>query len=246
MLRNKVPRGLPLLLAAIVSSAMAQEPSPRRPAATTFGPMFGNPIELLRTGQLRGEVRKELAITADQEKEIEEAFKPVNELRGDSWEAQNLEPDERKKRMEEISKRGVERSKAAEEKLYQILNPKQVSRLKQLWLRFRGDGALSQPEVAKQLGLTEDQQARIRAIAASLAPKPGERKPAEMSQQERRAYFEDLNARRGKALADLVGVLTDEQKAKFAEMKGAEPPFSFAPRRLGSSSDRSAPPKPSR
>lgn len=87
----------------------------------------------------------------------------------------------------------------------------------------------------------------IAALSGDIVPKPGEHKPAEMSQQERRAYFDDLNARRDKALADLVGVLTDEQKAKFAEMKGAEPPFNFAPRRLGSSSDRGrAPPKPSR
>lgn len=88
---------------------------------------------------------------------------------------------------------------------------------------------------------------RIAALSGDIVPKPGERKPAEMSQQERRAYFDDLNARRDKALVDLVGVLTDEQKAKFAEMKGPEPPFSLATRRLGSFSDRGrAPPKPSR
>lgn len=113
-----------------------------------------------------------------------------------------------------------------------------ISSGRKLWLRFQGTAVLVQPGISKQLGLTDDQQAKMRDIAASLAPKPGQHKPEEMSQQERRAYFDDLNARREKAFADLLGVLTDEQKAKFTEMKGAGPSFRFAPRRLGSSSDR--------
>lgn len=238
MFPSKVLYGLPMLLAA-----MAQEPSPGRLAATTFGPRFGSPIELLRMGQLRDEVRTDLAIALDQEKAIEEVLTPLNELRGDFLEAQSLAPEERRKRMQEIFKEGVARSKLAEEKLYQILKPQQTARLKQLWLRFQGAAVLVQPEIAKQLGLTDEQQAKMRAIAASVAPKPGAHQPEEMSREERVAYFDDLNARRDKALVDLVDVLTPEQKATFAAMKGPEPSFTFPPRRLGSSSDRRQTPK---
>lgn len=223
-------------LAMMVSIVMAQEQPSRPRLAISGGPMYGTAIELLRLPRFRDEVRKELAISEEQAKEIEEAFKPFEELNGDFRESRNLDREDQQKRQQEIFKKGVEESKLAEEKLNRILKSEQRVRWKQLWLQLQGAQVLLQPEVAKGLGLTGEQQDKMREIAASLRPRPGQPKLQDLSQQERQQFFADLNARREKAQLDMLAVLTDEQKAKFSEMKGNE--FPFPPQRLGSFSDQ--------
>lgn len=248
MLPCKPVCGVGMLL-ILVWTAVAQDQPPRRVPAGGgpgfgarggptfgFGPMFGTAIELLRTSPVRDEVRKELAISEEQAKQIEAAFGPVNELRGDFREAQNLAPEDRQKRMQEIFAKGKEESKLAEDKVNQILTPEQRARWKQLWLQFQGTAVLLQPEVARQLGLSDEQQKKMREIAASLNPKPGQPKLEDLSQQERQQFFADLNARRDQAQLDMLAVLNDEQQARFAEMKGKT--FPFPPQRLGSFSDQ--------
>lgn len=245
------------VLLILVSPAASQDQPPRRGPTGGgpgfgasdrptfgFGPMFGTAIELLRTLQVRDEVRKELSISEEQAKQIEEAFKPLNELSGDFREAQGLTPEERQKRMQKIFKKGKEESKLAEEKVNRILTPEQRARWKQLWLQFQGTAVLLQPEIAKELRLTGEQQDKMREIAGSLNPQPGPPKLEDLSRQERQQFFADLNARREKAQLDMVAVLTDEQKARFADMKGKE--FPFPPQRLGSFGDQpnaQAPPR---
>lgn len=217
-------------LVILVSPAIAQEQQ-RRGA----GAIFGSPVEILR-GRMREEVRKELAISDEQTKQMEQAFEPLIELDGDFRAAQNLAPEERRKRFQEISKKRAEESKLAEEKVNRILNPDQRARWQQLWLQFQGSAVLLQPEIANQLDLSGEQRDKMHEIATSLNPQPGQPKPEDLSQQERQPFFADLNARRDKALSDMLAVLTDDQKARFAEMKGKD--FPFPPRRLGSFSDQ--------
>ncbi|HWB12761.1 MAG TPA: hypothetical protein VG826_26280 [Pirellulales bacterium] len=224
-----------LAWAIFVSAVMAQEPPQRRGPGIIFSPGSG-PTELLRSGPMRDEVRKELAIGDEQTKQMDEAFAPLKELDGDFLEAQSLAPAERQKRMMEIAQKRAEEGKLAEVKLNQILTPEQRARWKQLWLQFQGNAVLLQPEIAKELGLSGEQQEKMRAIAASLRPQPGQPKPEDFSQQERQQFFADLNARREKALRDMLAVLTEQQQARFAEMKGKE--FPFPPQYLGSSRDQ--------
>ena len=224
-----------LALAIIVSAVMAQEQPQRRGPGPIFIPGSG-PTEILRSGPMREEVRKELAIGDEQTKQMEEAFAPLKELDGDFREAQGLAPEERRKRMMEIAKKRAEESKLAEEKLNQILKPEQRARWKQLWLQFQGNAVLLQPEIAKELGVTDEQREKMREIAASLNPQPGQPNPQDLSQQERQQFFAELNARRNKGLRDMLAVLTEQQQARFAEMKGKE--FPFPPQRLGSLSDQ--------
>lgn len=219
----------------LMSAALGQEkPGGRGPVFR--GPMFGGAIEILRTGRMRDEVRKDLAISEDQAKKIEEAFKPLNELRGDFMEAQNLAPEDRQKRMKEIFEKGAAESKLAEARLNEIFNAEQRARFKQLWLQAQGAAAFIQPETADELGLSSEQRDKMRQIAASVRPQLGDHKLQDLSQQERQQLFADLNARRDKAQLEMLAVLTSEQKAKLAEMKGKALPF--PPQRLGSSSDR--------
>lgn len=216
-----------MALAIIVSTAMGQQ-LPRVPRPVSGGPLFGNPIELLRRLRVHDAVRKELAISEEQAKQIEEAFRPLSELDGDFWEAQNLQPEERRPRMQALFKKGVEESKLAEEKVKDILTPEQVVRFKQLWLQWlqlEGVPVLTQPETAKELGLTKEQQQRIREIQASSRAQPLEHKFEDLSEKERQQYYSDQAARKEKANAAMLAELTAEQKAKFAEMKGKEFPF---------------------
>jgi hypothetical protein len=235
MLRSTVSCGA-LALATLFSAVMAQEQQQRRGAGISFAPLVGSPVDLLRAVREHEEVLKELALSQEQTKQMEEAFKPLNELAGDFREAQGLAPEDRQKRFQEIFKKGAEESKLAEEKLNRILKPDQRARWKQLWLQFQGTAVLLQPEIANQIGLTGEQQDQMREIAESLRPQPGQPKLEDLSQQERQQYFADLNARREKAQAGMLAVLTEEQKAKFAEMKGKA--FPFPPRRLGSFRDQ--------
>lgn len=161
-----------LVLLSIVSAASAQE--------TPHG-RLGDRIrlDLLRSP----EVRKELAVSEEQTKEIEEAFAPLDELSGGTREAQNPSPEEQQKRFEERQKKGAAATKLVAEKVDHILNHQQRARLKQLWLQRLRAIALIQPEVVEALGLTEAQQDKIREIRkvvenhlqpATINPPPGQ------------------------------------------------------------------------
>ncbi|HVA50270.1 MAG TPA: M56 family metallopeptidase [Pirellulales bacterium] len=208
----------------------AQDQPPRRgQPAIPGGPMgaqIDTPLQLLSTSQVGDEVRKELAISEEQEKQIQEAFAPLKELNGDLREAQKLAPEDHQKRLEEILKKRVEETKLAEEKVNRILKPEQRLRYKQLWLQFQGMRAFFQPELVKELGLTREQQDKMREIAAAARrPEPGQPRLQDLSQQEQQQFVADWDARKEKAKREMLHVLADEQKTKFAELTGKE--FAF-------------------
>jgi len=222
-----------IVSASILAAALAQEPPRGRVGdQLRLGPRFGTSVELLGSP----EVRKELGVSDEQTQQIEEAFAPLLELSGDSREAQNLTPDERQKRFEEFNKKGVAASKLVLEKVDQILNPQQRARLKQLWLQWRRASALTLPEVVEELGLTQEQQDKIREIRkavenhlqpAAIRPPPGKPRFQDFSQTEREQWLNELRVLREKEQAETLAVLTDEQQTKFAEMKGKEFDFPY-------------------
>jgi hypothetical protein len=221
-----------LALLSIVSAASAQEASRGR-----WGERIR--LDLLRLP----EVRKELAASDQQAKAIDEAFAPLLEPTGGSREAQNLSPQERQKRFEEMQKKGEAASKLVAEKIDQILNAQQRIRLKQLWLPRLTAAALIQPEVVEELGLTPEQQDKIREIRkvvenhlqpAAINPPPGKPRFQDFSQAEREQWLNDLRVLREKEQVETLAVLTDEQKARFAEMKGKEFDFPDPTRRSNS------------
>ncbi|HET6881720.1 MAG TPA: hypothetical protein VFI31_16270 [Pirellulales bacterium] len=194
-----------------------------------MGGMFANPVGLLRAP----EVQKELNLSEEQTKQVDEALADLNPGRGgfNFQELQNLSDEDRQKRMEEMRKKGEEAMKAAEEKMNKILKPEQLTRLKQLALQRQGVMALTRPEVAKDLGLTKEQQEKIREIQASTRPEGG-RNFQDLSDEERQKLFAEMNERREKAQTEMLAVLTADQKAKFEELKGKE--FDFPqPRGFG-------------
>lgn len=231
MSRCKILLGA-LAFLLIGSAALAQE-APRGRVGDRIR------LELLRSP----EVRKELAVSDDQTKEIEQALAPLLEPSGVPRGAQNVSAEERQKRFEQLSKQRAAASKLVAEKVDQILNHQQRTRLKQLWLQRLGAAALIQPEVVEELGLTQEQQDKIGEIRkvvenhlqpATINPPPGQPRLQDFSEAEREQWRNELRVLREKEQFETLAVLTDEQQAKFAEIKGKEFEFPHG-RGLGAS-----------
>jgi Spy/CpxP family protein refolding chaperone len=121
--------------------------------------------------------------------------------------------------MDEMRKKMEEANKAAEEKVGKILKPEQLARLNQLSLQR--PGAITRPEVAKQLGLSQEQQDKIQKIQEESRPQGGGNFQ-NMTEEERQKFVAEANERREKAQADMLAVLTGEQKTKWTELQGKE------------------------
>src|SRR5262249_1304762 len=156
-------------------------------------------------------VQKELSVTEEQKGLIEDMLADLRPAGGgpNFQDLQNLSDDERRKQFEEFRKQGEERAKKAEEMAKMILEPQQFERLNQLRLQREGVGAFGRPEIAKALGLSDDQQAKIRKIQEDARPQgrggfggPGGFQ--NLSEEERRAFFARMQEQREKMQADIL------------------------------------------
>jgi Spy/CpxP family protein refolding chaperone len=229
MMRCKVViSGLLLVLAATLALAQEKKGLGGRFGGMGFGgPMGGMPVTNSSLLAIP-DVQKELGVSDEQKKELADVQKQMRAaFAGFNFrDMQSLSQEEREKRFAETRKKGEEANKAADEKIAKILDAKQLERLGQLRLQRQGVMALTRSEVAKDLGLTEEQQAKIKKIQEDARPQgrgpfggPGAQPP---SQEEMREMFARMQKQREKMQADLLAVLTDEQKAKWSEMKGKE------------------------
>ena len=213
-----------LILLLAVQVASAQPPGGGRgrggfrggPGGPGGGPM--PELMLLRIP----EVREELGTKDDQNKQLDELFASMQPPERPNFEElQKLSEDERRERMEAMRAKQEASFREIEEKLGNILDEKQLARFRQLRLQRQGVGALMRPELAKQLELTEEQRDKIRKIQEGARPEgrgPGNFQ--EMSDEERREFFTQMRERREKADAEILAVLTDEQKTKWNELQG--------------------------
>ena len=213
---------------SMTTELMAQEPRQGRRGG--FGGGFGGPggfpVSSLMLLQAP-EVRTELAVTPEQGQKIDAlATESREKLRasfggGSREEFQALSPEEREKRMAEGRKKMEESGKETDAKLATILDAKQQQRLKELRLQREGVGALGKPEVAKELGLSQEQNDKIHKIQEDARPDFGALAGLrEAPEEQRTKVIAEMRAKREKADADILGVLTAEQKTKFEAMKG--------------------------
>jgi len=139
----------------------------------------------------------------------------------------DLSPAEREKLLADFRERGAKLEAEQEQKLGEILEPKQMSRLKQLVIQRAGTQALRLKEVADGLKLDADQKSKIEAALAGERQSmqsifmgnfnPGERPSPEQIQASQTKMAELRTATDGKLLA----VLPDPQNKQFDTMKGA-------------------------
>jgi len=108
---------------------------------------------------------------------------------------------------------------AFQPKLAEILTPDQILRLKQIQLQASGTDVWMEPEVAKELDLTNEQKAKITELRNEYT----RRQPTDGDFQQRFAKIRELNTERD---AKAIELLSAAQKAKLDELKGA--PFDIS------------------
>jgi hypothetical protein len=168
------------------------------------------------------EVQKELAVTDAQKEKITALQADARAAMDKAMQdfdpraAQDLEPEEREKRMAEMRAKMEENNKKMDERVAEMLDAKQLARLKQLRLQREGVGALTRGDIAEKLVLTDEQKKKINGEQPSFnfgPPRPNPR-----------------------AMTNALAHLTDEQKAKWTELTGAEfkfPQNAFGPPGFG-------------
>jgi len=271
MLRSKTClRGLAALVAFSLLTATAveaqqkkQQPGGQRSqrqrggsGGASFGGRGGGaPSALQLIG--REEVRKELKISEEQQgiiRELQQSSRPdFRALLGGNF--RELSSEEREKKMAELRTTSEKKSKEAEADLYGlILDEGQTKRLKQIVLQQKGNRALTEADIAKALGLTAAQSAKIKA-----AMETGQKKQQELtaglrgafggrssggekgaknterkrpSREEIQKRFADMQSKgtaiRAETDKAIALVLTTGQKTKFETLKG--PKFELARR----------------
>lgn len=192
------------LIAAVVvaaGAALGQGPGPG-PGGPPFGIRGVMPGGVGILGM--PEVQHELALTPEQEKSIGELLEQVRtaQARMNPRGTEKLPPREAEQRLAEAQKRGQDRVRELEEEIATVLDERQRERLAQLRLQHQGVGAMLRPEVRERLALTEEQAGKLR----DLGPVGPMRPPEE----------------RKRAMEDAAALLTEEQRAEWARMVGAE------------------------
>ena len=126
---------------------------------------------------------------------------------------------------------------ARPEVLRRACNEASITRhLKQLAVQSQRAFALAKPEIVEELGLTQEQQDKIGEILkvvqnhllkAAVNPPPDQPRFQDFSEAERDQWRNELRALHERAKVETLAVLTDEQRAKFAEMKGKDFDFPY-------------------
>ncbi len=202
--------GLVLLMAA---TASAQPPGGGR----GFGGGFPQSAAMLLSIE---EVRTELATDDVQNEKI---VVLTDDLRSRMRESEGS-AEERRAEAEEIGKE-------ADAAVARILKPEQRTRLHQLFFQREGVSAISRPAVAEKLALTEDQKKKVSEIVAAGRPQSGASNFRDMTDEQRREYYAQMQERRTKTETELLAVLTEEQKKTWTGLQGEK--FTFPERRGG-------------
>jgi hypothetical protein len=200
------------LVAVLVSPALAQGRRGRG--------QFRMPGLLLLNQE---SVQKELKLTKDQIKEVKKGWeKQLQAFQG----LQDVDEEERPKKMQEIAKDG-------DKAVAKILKKDQAKRLKEITLQIQGAGAFSDPEVVKALKITDDQKKKIKTIQDD-AQKAG-REAREDAAGDQEAFQKKLAEIRKDTNAKVMKVLTDDQKKEWKKMTGKkfEGKLDFFGRRRG-------------
>jgi Spy/CpxP family protein refolding chaperone len=224
------------LLAAVVASAPAI--AQRTNGFRGFGGGIGGGLGGGFGGGVNGllqieEVRKELKLTEEQwaqvQKIMEEARAARDQDGGLNFRSLQDDPEaEREKKFVEFREKAEKRSQETQAKVKEVLLPKQVERLQQLALQRQGARALASEDVQGKLGFSDDQKKKIASIQQSQFERM---RIAFRRGPNQEGNVEETRAQARKAEADMLAVLTDEQKKKLEEMKGE--PFEFPQLRLG-------------
>jgi hypothetical protein len=223
-----------VLVAASVATVASAQPG----GGGGFGGGMGMGMGMMGGGMMGGgatsvvqllgmpTVQTELKLTDEQKTKVTEVqdsmrTKMQEAMSGIDFQGMmNMSPEERTKAQADMRKKTEPVTKDADEQAIKVLTPEQVDRVKQLQLQREGAAALSREEVAKKLGLKDDQIEKIKKLQETLSQPPQFDPNGDMQ-----AQMQKMRDDRAKAQKDILAVLTEEQTTKWKEMQGKE--FTF-------------------
>jgi hypothetical protein len=162
--------------------------------------IFPHPLALVENK----DVQKDIQLSEEQIKQIAElGRRHAERLRGLGFQ----EVDKRKKVVE-----------ATQKGLSDVLSAEQSKRIKQLEVQQRGAGIFLDPQLAKDLALSKEQQAAVAKALQGFGPKwIAIIQAAKGNQQEIQKKLGEVNSG---LVADILKDLSADQRAKWTEMNG--------------------------
>jgi outer membrane translocation and assembly module TamA len=169
-------------------------------------------------------VQKELAVKPEQAEKIKDLSQDVREEMQQEMAStgidfqglRDLAPEERTKKMAEIGVKMAEVSKRVNDKflpkLKDALDATQLKRVHEIAIQAAGAQALLDSGVQNELKVTPEQKDKLVSINKDF-----QKQLAEVPRQERMTKMAELNEEQ---LAKSTEVLTKDQQAQFASMKG--------------------------
>lgn len=155
-------------------------------------------------------VQDELKLTTDQ---VDKVKQVAEKMRGSfTGRPEGGDRQEAMKKLEEARQ-------AADKEIGGILSADQSKRLKEIVLQQAGPMALARPDVAKDLGLTDEQQAKVKEITEGFSTSLRDqlRGGANTNREEARSKMESL---RKETNDKLIAVLKDDQKKSWEKLLG--------------------------
>jgi len=169
------------------------------------GGFGGGPLGVIRDQR----VREELGITEDQYEKLQELQRKAGEQTRELFSGlRDLSDEERRERFAQLRDKVAQQQEDLQKQIDTVLLPQQRDRLKQISLqqrmRFGAQNALTSPEVAKELGITDAQREQLQ-------------KAAQEAEEELRTKTEEL---REQARQKVLNVLTPSQQEKLKQLIG--------------------------
>ena len=174
--------------------------------------MMGRFIPTVQLAAESADVQAALSLTDEQKSQVDGINDKLRESRRDIFDRREGDFGAAREEMQKLQEE-------ASAQLAEVLNDDQHKRLLGISIQVNGAAALNEPALAKELKVTEDQQAKLEEARESNMRSAGEafRELRDLSGDERRARLQELRAESDKSL---LAVLTSEQQAQYESLKG--------------------------
>jgi hypothetical protein len=122
----------------------------------------------------------------------------------------------------EFEKQRLERSREERAKIAEILLPHQLKRLTEIYVQQAGVGALQDEDIAKELGISDGQKAKLAEVQQANREAMGAqmRELYQGGGGDREAARAKMDEMRKAGDAKVLAVLSADQQKKFEELKG--------------------------
>ena len=178
-------------------------------------------------------VQKELELEEGQIEKIQEFAGEQREKMREEFQNLRSPGGDREEMMSAMTKMREEMAKEETKTMKEVLNEKQLKRYSQLNVQLMGIRALNNSEIAKQVGLTEEEIKNVSDAFASNREKQTEIFQELRDSGARDGMREKMQEMRTELEESVMKMLSDDQKEKLEEIKGEKFEFPERQRRGG-------------